>query len=580
MRTTLPFSSFDRLISFPLLFISFATLLATLFLGCRPNVPTYTAQKSEIYSTAAIAGPHPLATEVGEMILKKGGNAIDAAVAVQFAMAVCYPRAGNLGGGGFLVYRAADGDTRTLDYREKAPAAASRDMYLDDEGEVISDLSTLGHLAVGVPGTVAGIEAMFKEYGSLPWPELIEPAIQLARNGYRISQSEADRLNGFQEYFAQMNEQSPWMGDTFLVDQVIVQTELAATLVRIQENGSQGFYQGETARLITKEMEENGGLITAQDLKNYTATWRDPVTANYDNYRIISMPPSSSGGVALTQLLGMVEPYALDSLGFQSAATAQLMVEAERRAYADRAEYLGDSDFYPVPIGKLTDEAYLSERMADFSPDSAGTSADITAGAGLRKESFETTHISIIDSLGNAVSITTTLNGNFGSKVIVDGAGFFLNNEMDDFSAKPGVPNMFGLVGAEANAIAPGKRMLSSMTPTIVEKDGELFMVLGAPGGSTIITAVFQTFLNVAEFGMSLDEAVNAPRFHHQWLPDEIMVEPDALGEQVKATLAAKGYRFRDVGRMAVVKALQVLPDGRLHAVGDGRNPDDDVAGY
>lgn len=359
-----------------------------------------------------------------------------------------------------------------------------------------------------------------------------------------------------------------------------MQPELAKTLERIRDNGSKGFYQGETADLIEKEMQSNGGLITKADLKNYEVRWRKPIVAHYDDYKIISMPPSSSGGIALAQLLGMVEPYPLDSLGFQSVAATQLMVEAERRAYADRAEYLGDTDFYPVPIEKLIDENYLAERMADFRTDSAGTSEDVTAGAVLSKESFETTHISIVDSLGNAVSITTTLNGNFGSKVIVDGAGFLLNNEMDDFSAKPGVPNMFGLVGAEANAIAPGKRMLSSMTPTIVEKDGELFLVLGAPGGSTIITAVFQTFVNLTEFDMALDSAIRQPRFHHQWLPDEIMVEANALSEAVKTELSNKGYSFRDVGRMGVVKAVQVLPDGRLHAASDPRNLDDDVSGF
>ncbi|MEM9836830.1 MAG: gamma-glutamyltransferase [Bacteroidota bacterium] len=548
--------------------------------GCQQQQqPTYQAEKSAIFTSAAISGPHALATEIGKDIMAQGGNAIDAAVAVQFAMAVCYPRAGNLGGGGFLVYRSASGEFSALDYRERAPAAATRDMYLDENGDVKPKLSTRGHLAVGVPGTVAGIQAMYDKYGSMPWAALVEPAILLARNGYHISAAEAGRLNAYADDFAAFNTSSPFLKDTFLTGDLLVQAELAETLGRIQENGAAGFYTGKTAQLIAAEMQSGSGLITEADLKNYEATWREPVLQNYKDYKVASMAPSSSGGVALAQLTGMVAPFDLQSMGFQSTAATHLMVEAERRAYADRAEYLGDSDFYPVPISDLIQADYLRERMADFSPDSAGTSDHIIAGTIATKESFETTHISIVDTAGNAVSITTTLNGNFGSKVIVDGAGFFLNNEMDDFSAKPGVPNMFGLVGAEANAIAPGKRMLSSMTPTIVEKDGALFMVLGAPGGSTIITAVFQTLLNVVEFNMSLDSAIAAPRFHHQWLPDQILVEKAALSPSVREELAAMGHQFREVNRMAVVKAVQVLPDGRLHAAADPRNPDDDVAG-
>lgn len=562
-----------------LLIISLATSLAIITSSCE-KVPFYTAQKSELFEKAAISGPHPLATAIGEDVLRKGGNAVDAAVAVQFAMAVCYPRAGNIGGGGFMVYRAADGAIDALDYREKAPAAASRDMFLDENGDMHPTRSTLGHLAVGVPGTVAGVEAMYEKYGSLPWAELVQPAIDLAVKGYRLSDNEIGRIEAVQETLKKLNGPSPFIQDNFEQGHIIYQPELAKTLERIRDNKAKGFYTGETARLIAKEMTDNGGLITEADLAAYAPEWRTPVTIDYDNYRLISMAPSSSGGIALAQLLGMVNPYPLHEYGFQSEAATQLMVEAERRAYADRAEHLGDTDFHPVPIKQLTDTAYLNERMADFRTDSAGTSKAIAAGQPMTKESFETTHISIIDEAGNAVSITTTLNGNFGSKVIVDGGGFFLNNEMDDFSAKPGVPNMFGLVGAEANAVEPGKRMLSSMTPTIVEKDDKLFLVLGAPGGSTIITAVFQTFMNVAEFGMPIDSAIRAPRFHHQWLPDEIMVEPTALGSTVRNSLEQKGYKFRDVNRMAVVKAVMVMPDGKLHAATDPRNPDDDVAGY
>lgn len=554
--------------------------LSLLMSSCRTEPVMYQAEKSEVFAKAAIAGPHALATEIGKEVMEQGGNAIDAAVAVQFAMAVCYPRAGNLGGGGFLVYRSATGEHAALDYRERAPAAASRDMYLDENDNVLPDVSTRGHLAVGVPGTVAGIRAMFERYGSMKWKKLIQPAIDLAQYGYKLSTAEAERLNGFQADFREFNEVTPFIKDTFVAGELLVQPELAATLRLIRDKGTDGFYKGTTADLIVAEMQSGGGIITHQDLADYSVIWRTPVTKKFDNLTMISMPPSSSGGVALAQLLGMVAPYELAEMGFQSAASVHLMVEAERRAYADRAEYLGDSDYADVPLDELISKEYLQARMADFSREKAGTSASVLAGEVFTKESFETTHISIVDTFGNAVSITTTLNGNFGSKVIVDGAGFFLNNEMDDFSSKPGEPNMFGLVGAEANAIAPGKRMLSSMTPTIVEKDGELFMVLGAPGGSTIITAVFQTLLNVTEFNMPLDSAIRAPRFHHQWLPDQILVEAAALSPTVRERLTAMGHQFREVERMAVVKAVQRLPDGRLHAASDPRNPDDDVAGF
>lgn len=557
------------------------TFIALLLSGCRqaPEID-YVAQKSATYASVAVAGPHPLATEVAEEVLRNGGNAVDAAVAMQFAMAVVYPRAGNIGGGGFLVYRPAEGEASVLDFREKAPAAASRDMYLDTGKVVIPNLSTRGHLAAGVPGTVAGIQAMYDKYGSLPWADLVSPAIELAMKGYRLSEAEVARLKRYHDDFAEFNDKTPFSDSSVVVGTLLKQPDLARTLMRIQTRGRDGFYRGETAQYIVQEMKSGGGLISLEDLASYEATWRKPIIKQYDDYSIISMPPSSSGGVCLAQMMEMLEPFDLDSMGFHSTAATHLTVEAMRRAYADRAEYLGDTDFYPVPIDSLLSDEYLAGRMANFRADSAGTSEDVTAGTDLLPESFETTHISIVDARGNAVSLTTTLNGNFGSKVMVDGAGFFLNNEMDDFSAKPGVPNMFGLVGKEANAIAPGKRMLSSMTPTIVEKDGELFLVLGAPGGSTIITAVLQTFLNVVEFGMSLPEAVAAPRFHHQWLPDNIRYEKGAFSEEVLEELTAMGHEFREVTRMAVIKAIQRLPDGSFVTAADPRNPDDDVAGY
>ena len=558
-------------------------LISSLLAGCQQApLVTYEADQSEYYEGAAVVTGHPLASDVGKDILAQGGNAVDAAVAVQLALAVVYPRAGNIGGGGFMVYRAADGTVDALDYREKAPARASRDMYLDSIGDPIKGLSTKGHLAAGVPGTVAGLVEAHERYGSLPWAALVQPAIDLAREGYTISETESVRLNRYQEDIANYNDETcPFVKVDWATGDLLQQTDLAATLERIRDQKRAGFYEGETAAFIVQEMQSGGGFISAEDLANYQASWREPVVGTYDNYRIISMPPSSSGGVALLQMLGMVEEYPLHEYGFQSTAATHLMVEAERRAYADRAEYLGDSDYYPVPIDSLIDKAYLQNRMADFSAEQASASDSLAAGDFTNtKESFETTHTSIIDKDGNAVSLTTTLNSNYGCKVVVDGAGFFLNNEMDDFSIKPGTPNQFGLVGAEANAIAPGKRMLSSMTPSIIERDGELFLVLGAPGGSTIITAVYQVFINVAEFGMPLDSAVWAPRFHHQWLPDQIWVEPTALGETVKEELTAMGHGFRDVNRMAVIKAILCTEDGRYHAVGDFRNPDDDVSGY
>lgn len=564
--------------------ISLLFFLVLFFFSCRqtPVPPDYTIQKSTLSDTAMVVSAHPLASETGRDILKKGGNAVDAAVAVQFALAVVYPRAGNIGGGGFMVYRGADGRIDALDYREKAPKAASRDMYLDSLQNIIPGLSTKGHLAAGVPGTVDGLLQAHQKYGRLPFEELIQPAIEFARAGYQVTQTEADRLNRFQEDFRMYNEEdSPFVKRKWYAGDVLRQEDLARTLERIRDEGRDGFYGGETARLIVEEMRSGGGLITQEDLREYRAQWRAPLTGKYKEYRIISMPPPSSGGVALLQLLEMMESYPLQEYGFHSPEAIHLMAEAERRVYADRAEYMGDMDFYPVPIDSLLDSVYLNLRMADFSPEAASQSESTVAGDfQLTKESFETTHTSIIDARGNAVSLTTTLNSNFGCKVQVDGAGFFLNNEMDDFSSKPGVPNQFGLIGAEANAIAPEKRMLSSMTPTIVEKADSVYLVLGAPGGSTIITAVFQVIVNVIEFGMPLDEAVNAARFHHQWLPDQIRLERNGFEEATKAALQDLGHELREVNRMAVIKAVQRLEDGRLYGVGDPRNPDDDAEGY
>ena len=542
----------------------------------------YDARKSVVVDSAAVVSPHPLATLVGVEVMRRGGNAVDAAVAVQFAIAVVYPRAGNIGGGGLMVIREADGATAALDYREKAPAAASRDMFLDSAGNPVAGLSTDGHLAAGVPGTVAGLVEAHKRYGKLDWEDLLQPAIDLAANGFAITTAEAERLRNFQGDFRTYNDEGcAFIRDNWQAGDLLVQKDLAAALRRIQQRGHDGFYRGETAALIVDEMREGGGLITARDLRDYRAQWRTPVSGYYRGHKVISMPPPSSGGVALLQMLAACEPYPLGSYGFHRPAAVHLVVEAARRAYADRAAWLGDTDYFPVPVSSLIDTAYVRTRMRTYDPAHASPSDSIAGGnRTLLKESFETTHTSVVDPMGNAVSVTTTLNSNYGCKVLVDGGGFFLNNEMDDFSVKPGVPNQFGLVGSEANAIAPGKRMLSSMTPTIVEKDGRLFMLLGAPGGSTIITSVLQVMMNVIDFNMPLDKAIQAPRFHHQWLPDEIMVEKNGISPTARAVLEVMGHRFRDVKSLAVVKAIHVRADGKLHAAGDHRNPDDHAAGW
>lgn len=541
----------------------------------------YVATKTAESERGMVVAPHPLASAVGVDILRKGGNAVDAAVAVQFAMAVVYPRAGNLGGGGFMVIRHKDGQADALDYREKAPMAAHRDMYLDSLGNVVPRLSQDGHLAAGVPGTVAGLVEAHRKYGRLELKALIDPAIELAKKGFAISDGEAARLNSFQEAFKKHNTgPNAFIKANWKAGDRLVQKELASVLIRIRNQGEPGFYEGKTADLIVQEMRRGNGIVSHEDLKSYRAQWRTPVRGRYKNYQVISMPPSSSGGVALLQMLKMAEPHGLGKYGFQSPEAVHIMAEAMRRAYADRAEYLGDSDFYRVPVDSLLEAGYLNQRMADFRLDKSTPSASVGAGKfQLAKETFETEHTSIVDAEGNAVSVTTTLNSNYGCKVVVGGGGFFLNNEMDDFSVKPGVPNQFGLVGNEANAIQPGKRMLSSMTPTIVEKDGKLFMVLGAPGGSTIITAVFQVLLNVVEFNLDLESAVNAGRFHHQWLPDQILVEEDALSPEVRMALEEKGHQLQPVKYMAVIKAIQRLPNGKLIGVGDIRNPDDDAEG-
>ncbi len=533
---------------------------------------------------AMVVSAHPEASKVGVAILQKGGNAYDAAIAVQFALAVVLPLAGNIGGGGFLVYRDHDGTAGTLDFRETAPAGARRDMYLDPAGNVVPDLSTAGVLAVGTPGTVAGMVALHQKLGHLPWPDLVAPAVRLAR-GYALTEKEAAGLNRTRDEFLKHNPGNPSAyvrpGGTWHTDDTLRLPELASTLIRVRDQGRAGFYQGETARYLLEEMRRRGGIITQQDLDKYQPKWRAPLRGRYRSYDVITMPPPSSGGVALLQVLQMLEPVDVKALGYHSAAATHLLTEAERRVYADRATYLGDPDFGHVPVAQLLAPDYNKQRASTIRPDGCATpSAQVTAGPGLPGyESNETTHYNVVDSAGNAVSCTTTLNGAYGSKVVVPGAGFLLNNEMDDFSAKAGVPNAYGLVGGTANAVALGKRMLSSMTPTILTRGGKLALVVGSPGGSTIITSVLQTIVGIVDYGLDPQQAVAAPRLHHQWLPEYIDVEAGALTPAAQDALRTHGYALHPRAPWGRIEAVEVLPNGQLSGGADPRG-DDKALGY
>lgn len=527
-----------------------------------------------------VVSAHPLATEIGLKVLKAGGNAVDAAVAVQFVLSVVYPEAGNLGGGGFMVLFQPGTGAQALDFREKAPLSATEDMYLDQQGHVISTASTLGHLAAGVPGSVDGMVRAHARFGSMEWKFLLEDAIRLARDGFILTEKAAAGLNSRASDFKKVNTRPTALvrPEGWRPGDRLVQQHLAATLERIASFGREGFYSGETARLLLEEMQRGGGTITGRDLEAYTSVWRDPVEGTYRGYHVFSMPPPSSGGVALLQLLQLAEEGVKEPHSLVQDSYMHFLAEAERRVYADRAHFLGDPDFVNVPVQQLLDDRYLQSRWKDFRKDTVTASSAIRAGEIPGMESEQTTHFSIIDKEGFAVAVTTTLNSDFGSKVVVGGAGFLLNNEMDDFSVKPGVPNQFGLVGALSNAIAPGKRMLSSMTPTILCRDGQPALIVGSPGGATIITSVLQIIMQVIDRGISLPDAVAAPRFHHQWRPDTLWIE-QGFPDSVLHKLRSKGHKV--VGRSPIgrVDAIWIAPDGKRHGAADPRG-DDHAAGF
>ena len=549
-------------------------LVQSAFSGVADNSVKKTTQARQ----GMVVSSEPNASQAGIEILKQGGNSIDAAVAVGFALAVTHPQAGNIGGGGFMVIRMADGTTTTFDYREKAPAKSAKDMFLDDKGNYVPEKSQEGYLACGVPGSVAGMLLAHEKFGILNRAQVLQPAIKLATKGFKVSAPFARDLNAAFENYGKYQATGKFCsndGKPYKEGEIFVQPDLANTLIRIAKEGRDGFYKGETAKLIVAEMNRGGGLISSDDLASYKAGERTPLRGSYRGYEIVSMGPPSSGGVLLIYMLNLLEKYDIAGLGFGSVETISILTETMKLAYADRAEFLGDPDYFHVPINTLLSKSYADERRKLIAPASAKPSTTISHGTITQKEHEETTHYSVIDRWGNAVSTTTTINGWFGNGVVIDGAGFFLNNEMDDFSAKPGVPNMFGVVGAEANAVQPNKRMLSSMTPTIVVKDQKPFLILGSPGGSTIITTVLQVLMNVVDYGMNIRQAVDASRIHHQWLPDTLRYEQAAFSKDVAQELKRRGFILAErPGHQGRVETIMIDPNNGLYlGVSDSRGP-------